>query len=263
MTVISLLTDFGSQDGFVGVMKGVIWDICPDAHIADLTHEIPPQSVLQGALILAQSYTYFPEGSVHVAVVDPGVGTARRGIAARVAGHYFVAPDNGLLTVVLQEAQKGDFPVELVELNRPEYWLKEVSRSFHGRDVFAPVGAHLANGVPLEKIGSPAGEVVLLDPPQPRRTPAGWEARVILVDHFGNLITDLDSSRLDPAEVSSVACQGQTAPGIVDTFAEGRPGELIAMFDSSGRLSLCVVNGSAAARLETGAGARVLVRLRS
>ncbi len=261
MTVISLLTDFGNKDGFVGVMKGVIWGIAPQAQIADISHEVAPQNVLQGAILLEKSYRYFPAGSVHVAVIDPGVGTARRAIAARIGEHYFVAPDNGLLTAVLQDAETRGELVDIVQLDQPQFWLPDISRSFHGRDIFAPVGAHLAQGTPLNKIGSPAGEVILLDMPQPQDVENGWEAQVILVDVFGNLITNLSEDLLAGRQVATVACRGKIVQGVQNTFGEAQVGDLIAMLDSSGRLSLCVVNGSAAESLRAAVGDPVTVKL--
>ena len=254
-TVISLLTDFGLQDEFVGVMKGVIWGIAPDVAIADISHAVPPQNVLHGALLLGRAYRYFPAGSIHVAVVDPGVGTSRRGIALRVGEHTFVGPDNGLFTVPLS----GGEPFTAVSLDNPAYRLPAVSRSFHGRDVFAPAAAHLANGVPLAELGEPVSDPVILEIPRPLRIANVWNAQVLLVDAFGNLITNLTEADLQGQAVAEVRCQGQVIQGVEVTFGSRRLGELLAMFDGSGSLSLCVVNGSAAERLGTGAGARVEV----
>ena len=254
---ISLLTDFGLSDEYVGVMKGVIWGIAPDAAIADISHAVPPQNVLHGALLLGRAYRYFPAGSIHLAVVDPGVGTARRGIALRVGEHTFVGPDNGLFTVPLS----GGEPFTAVSLDNPAYRLPAVSRTFHGRDVFAPAAAHLANGVPLAELGEPVSDPVTLDIPRSLRIANVWNAQVLLVDAFGNLITNLTEADLQGQAVAEVRCQGQVIQGVEVTFGSRRPGELLAMFDSSGSLSLCVVNGSAAERLGTGAGARVEVRV--
>ena len=254
-STISLLTDFGLQDEFVGVMKGVIWGIAPDVHIADITHAVPPQNVLHGALVLGRVYRYFPAGSIHLAVVDPGVGTARRGIALRVGEHTFVGPDNGLFSVPLSSGAQ----VEAVSLDNPAYRLPAVSRSFHGRDVFAPAAAHLARGVALKELGEPVSDPVILEIPRPLRIANVWNAQVLLVDAFGNLITNLTEADLQGQVVAEVRCQGQVIQGVEVTFGSRRPGELLAMFDSSGSLSLCVVNGSAAERLGTGAGARVEV----
>lgn len=254
---ISLLTDFGLSDEYVGVMKGVIWGIAPDAAIADISHAVPPQNVLHGALLLGRAYRYFPSGSIHLAVVDPGVGTARRGIALRVGGHTFVGPDNGLFTVPLSSGE----PFAAVSLDNPAYRLPAVSRTFHGRDVFAPAAAYLSNGIPLVELGEPVSDPVKLDIPRPLRIANVWRAQVLLVDAFGNLITNLSEADLQGQTVAEIRSQGQVIRGVEVTFGSRRPGELLAMFDSSGSLSLCVVNGSAAERLGAIAGAAVEVRV--
>src|SRR5512136_277510 len=153
MPTLTLTTDFGFKDGFVGTLKGVIWSICPTAQIADISHAIAPQNVLEGALVLCRAYPFFPPGSVHVAVVDPGVGTRRRPMAARLGEHFFVGPDNGLFTPAYEAAEKKGWPLDLVHLTNEKFFLAQVSRTFHGRDIFAPVAAHLANGVPLADLG--------------------------------------------------------------------------------------------------------------
>jgi S-adenosyl-L-methionine hydrolase (adenosine-forming) len=152
--IISITTDFGQLNGFVGVMKGVIWGIAPAGQIADITHDIPPQNVRLGAYALWRAVPFFPPGSIHIAVVDPGVGTHRRPIGAQLGSQRFILPDNGLITPMLEDAEKAGQLIEIVHLNNPAYWLPEVSHTFHGRDIFAPTGAHLAAGVPC-RIGRP------------------------------------------------------------------------------------------------------------
>jgi len=246
MAVISLLTDFGTRDGFVGIMKGVIWDINPQVQVADISHEVNPQNILHGALILGQSWKYFPNGSVHLVVVDPGVGTQRRAIAAKIGKHFFVCPDNGLITIPLEQAISSGDPVRAVLLDRSEFWLPRISRSFHGRDIFAPTAAHLATGVPIEQLGSPLDSIVKILIPQPLPTADGWRAQVMMVDHFGNLISNLSEERLENQAVLAVTCGGMTIRHFVSTFGDAKPGELIAMIDSSGWLSVSLVNGNAA-----------------
>ncbi len=148
MTVITLLTDFGLRDGYSGVMKGVIWKIAPQVQIADISHTIKPQNIFQGALALARTAPFFPSGTIHVAVVDPGVGTQRRPIGLRLGEYYFVGPDNGLFTLVIEHAESLGVVIQVFHLNQTTYWLPEVSRVFHGRDIFSPVAAHLARGIP-------------------------------------------------------------------------------------------------------------------
>ncbi len=249
MHFITLLTDFGLKDGYVGVMKGVIWGIAPQAQIADITHLIGPQNVLEGALALGRAVPYFPPGAVHVAVVDPGVGTARRPIAARLGEQYFVGPDNGLCTVLLDQARQAGAPAQFVHLDRPCYWLPEISNVFHGRDIFAPVAAHLVNDVPLEALGAPIDDPCLLHPPKPERTAQGWRGQVLWVDSFGNLSTNLNRAVLADMGKVVVRIAGHEIHGLVKTFGERQIGELVAMFDSSDALSICIVNGDASVEL--------------
>jgi S-adenosylmethionine hydrolase len=253
-THIVLMTDFGTRDGYAAIMKGVIWSIAPGAEVADLSHEIAPQDVMAGALTLGRAAPYFPEGTIFVAVVDPGVGTARRGLAARLGGQYFVAPDNGLLTVALQRTEEAGGSAEVVWLDRPRFWLDRVSATFHGRDIFAPAAAHLANGVALSELGSPITDVVRLWLPAPRRTERGWQGEVIHVDNFGNLATNLGAQHLAAAgsEGVEIKVAGERIVGVVAAYGERPAGELVALIDSSGALSIAVVNGSAAARLRVG-----------
>lgn len=253
--VITLTTDFGTRDGYPGVMKGVILRICPQAHVIDITHDIAPQNVFEGALTLARSVPYFPSGTVHIAVVDPGVGTKRRPLAARLGEQYFVLPDNGLISAVLLRAEEQKQPVEIVCLNQKQYWLPEISYVFHGRDIFAPVGAHLANGVPLFDLGSPIHDPQKIDLPTVRSIPGGWQGAVIHIDHFGNIATNLQAEHVKNWTVLETRLAGQTFRiPVTRTFGECKPGELVALIDSSGYLALCVVNGNAATRLNTQLG---------
>jgi len=254
MPRILLLTDFGTRDGYPAVMKGVIWSIAPQVEVVDLTHEIPPQDVLGAALTLGRAAPYFSAGTIFLAVVDPGVGTVRRPLAARLGGQFFVAPDNGLLTLVWEGAERGGQPIELVWLDRPQYGLPGVSRTFHGRDIFAPAAAHLANGVPLTELGTPIQDPLRLPLPAPRRTPAGWQGQVIHVDRFGNLATNLNAAHLPPSGQVEVRIAGERIAGIVLAYGDRPPGSLAALIDSDGALSIVLVNGSAAQRLKAAAG---------
>jgi len=253
MPVISLLTDFGLKDGNVGVMKGVIWRICPQAQIADLSHLISPQNIAEAALVLFRAMPYFPPFSVHVAVVDPGVGTARRPMAARIGDQYYVGPDNGTLTLCLARAERLGQAVMCIHLNKPQYWLEDVSHVFHGRDIFAPVAGHLAAGVQLEALGVSFSDPVLLPLPRPERTPLGWRGEIIHIDHFGNVSSNLRIEDLPNVlkhkEKVTVRVGGLEIHGLVNTFGDRQPGEAVALFGSTGNLLVCVVNGSAAERL--------------
>ncbi len=257
MPILTLTTDFGIKDGNVGVMKGVIWGICPGAEIADISHMIGPQNIAEAALILARSAPYYPAGTVHIVVVDPGVGTTRRPMAARIGDGYYVGPDNGTITVLLQRAREEGWERSFVELNNPRYWLPTVSHVFHGRDIFAPSAAHLANGVALSSLGSRIDDPVLLDLPQPQRRADGWSGQIIHVDHFGNLASNVRVEHLGAAlnhKDKIIVRLGRTEiRGMVDTFGERAIGDVVALLGSTGNLIVSVVNGSAAARL----GARV------
>lgn len=245
MKIITLLTDFSTRDGYPAVMKGVILGIAPRVQIVDITHEVAPQDVREGAFTLARCTPWFPPGSVHVAVVDPGVGSTRRALAARLGEQLFVAPDNGLISLVYQQAVQNNAGVEMVQLDRPQFWLPQLSRSFHGRDVFAPVAAHLANGVALNELGSPLNDPVLLPIAEPVKTSTGWRGEVIHIDHFGNLACNLRRQHLAGLAQPVLQAAGRSAP-LAQTYADAQPGELTALLDSAGWLSLAVVNGSAA-----------------
>lgn len=249
MPILTLTTDFGTKDGFVGTLKGVIWSICPAAQIADISHEIAPQNVLAGALALWRAVPFFPAGTVHVAVVDPGVGTSRRPIAARLGGHTFVGPDNGLFTPMLEDAEKKGWKLEIVHLTNEEYFLPDVSRTFHGRDIFAPVAAYLANGIPLADLGPAITDPVRLSIPKPEKTADGWRAHVTVIDGFGNCTTDLPAASL--AERANVVfrLRGREVRDLVASYGHKNPGELVALVDSENYVEIAIVNGSAAKTL--------------
>jgi S-adenosylmethionine hydrolase len=253
VAIVTLTTDFGLKDGNVGVMKGVIWGIAPGTQIADISHGISPQDVREAALVLLRSTAYFPQGTIHLFVVDPGVGTARRPIAARLGEHFFVGPDNGALSLLLERAERENQPVEFVHLDRPEYWRAEVSHVFHGRDIFAPASGHLAAGIPLASLGNLIHDLVRLDLPKPAPFDHGWRGEVIHIDHFGNISTNLRFEHFGWAPEAKVRLRGVEIRGLVRTFGERPPGELVALYGSTGSLIVSEVNGSAAQRL----GARI------
>jgi S-adenosylmethionine hydrolase len=263
MPIITLLTDFGLRDTFIGVMKGVIWSISPNIHIVDLTHEIPAQRVVDGALAIAGAAPYFPAGTIHVCVVDPGVGTARRPMLAAIGDQYFIGPDNGLFSLLIKTAEDLTTPPVYIALNKTHYWLPQVSNSFHGRDIFAPVAAHLANGVKLEELGDPFKNPVLITIPVPQKTEDGWLGQVMQVDHFGNLVTNITREQLKPDTGVTISVKNTTINEVVATFGSKPAGELIAMFDSSGHLAISVVNGNAAERLDVSADEIVRLTLSS
>jgi S-adenosyl-L-methionine hydrolase (adenosine-forming) len=247
--VITLTTDFGQADGYVAAVKGVILTICPQATLVDVSHEIRPQAVAQAAYLLLAVAPYFPPGTVHLVVVDPGVGTQRRAVAVETGRAIYVAPDNGVLSLALA----GDKARAAVELTEPRYRLAEVSATFHGRDIFAPAAAHLAGGRSLTEMG-PSLPVAALQSLPPARQP-----EVIHVDRFGNLITNY---RVPAGETRlAVTVGGARLEGLVRTFADVEPGALLAYRGSSGYLEIAVREGSAAQALGLGSGAAVKVQL--
>jgi len=259
MTVITLTTDFGLRDGFVGIMKGVIYGIAPQVKIVDITHTIAPQDIREGALTLWRAAPFFPSGTIHVYVVDPGVGTTRRPLAARLGDHYFVGPDNGLLTPLIQDAEDRKKSIEFVHLDNSKYWLPKISRTFHGRDVFSPVGAHLANGVSPSELGTSFADPVRMELPRPERTDNGWIAHVTAIDVFGNLTMDLPVSALQGKTDILFRLRGAEVRGITESYGHKGPGDLIVVVDSEDYLEIAVVNGSAAQKLTAKVGDKVEV----
>jgi S-adenosyl-L-methionine hydrolase (adenosine-forming) len=256
--VIALLSDFGTRDHYAGTMKAVALGICPDATLVDITHDIAAHDVLGGALELAASYRYFPAGTIFLVVVDPGVGSSRRGIAAEAGDYRFVAPDNGVLTLVLDEAP----PRKVVELTERRYARPTVSRTFEGRDRFAPAAAWLAKGVELTAFGRPAGTVIRLDIPQPLISDDELSGEVLRVDRFGNLITNIDRRAFDKFAAGgplAIRISDRPVSRVVSTYADAGPGELVALFGSSDHLELAINGGSAAETLAAARGARVHV----
>jgi S-adenosyl-L-methionine hydrolase (adenosine-forming) len=249
--LIALLTDFGRQDAYAGVLHGVIAGIAPEARVIDLTHDVPPQDVRAGAFLLLTAYRYFPPETIFVVVVDPGVGTARAILAIRAGGHIFVGPDNGVLRWAVEDAAgRAAGPVKSVRVEEPAFRLPEVSHTFHGRDVIAPAAAHLARGVPLGALGPPAGPLVGAPFPRPVEVAGGLAGEVLYVDRFGNAITNL------PPGPGIVRVAGQAVPRR-GAYAEGTPGRPLALAGSAGLIEVAVPGGSAAATLGIGAGTPV------
>jgi len=232
--IITLTTDFGAADPYVGLIKGVVLGINPQASIIDLTHEARPQNVRQGGFLLWKSYRYFPKGTIHVAVVDPGVGSSRRGVVVETPRGVFVAPDNGVLSYVIKDFFDGELPGAMAGLipvppgcrafhitNR-SLWLEPVSATFHGRDVFAPVAARLSLGIAVSEVGEGAESLSCL-----RMEPRLWEGgrlrgRVAHVDRFGNLITDIEAALLRPSVGLRVEVKGKEIRGLKDFTRRGR-----------------------------------------
>lgn len=263
-------TDFGLSDSYAGVMKGVALGINPDLRLVDLTHQIAPQNVSQGGFALGVSYRYFPAHAIHVAVVDPGVGTARRPVLLQTPDGTFVAPDNGLLSRVLDDyltsapvgAGPADLPptVRAFHLTNPEYWLHPVSSTFHGRDIFTPVAAHLSLGISPELMGEATGCLEYLPVPHPRVDADGVRGEITYVDIYGNLISNIPKELIEGRAICGVRIRGRSIARLSGTFNDGPSSSgLVALVGSHGYLEVAVPNGSAAATLPAGPGEPVSV----
>ena len=264
--VIALLTDFGLADPYVGAMKAVIAGINPKVQIIDISHHVPPQDIQEGAFILYSSYKYFPKDTIFVAVVDPGVGTRRRIVCVRTGRYTFLTPDNGLLGLVINEVDVGArraVPLLAVEVTNTRYFLPEVSSTFHGRDVFAPVAAHLSRGLKPTKLGRQIDDPHTFSFPDPIVVKKGvLKGEIIHIDRFGNLITNVEhvwAEVLDWGPVS-ISVKDKEISRISHTYQEGQVGELLALFGSSGYLELSINMGNAREVLGCTRGDKVVVR---
>jgi S-adenosylmethionine hydrolase len=257
--IIAFLTDFGTRDHYAAAMKGVALGICSEATLVDITHDIAPQDVTAGAIELAACYRYFPAGTVFVAVVDPGVGSGRRGLAFENGPYRFVGPDNGLLSVVFEDSAAP----RAVSLSEPRFALPVVSRTFEGRDRFAPAAAWLARGIDLGMLGVPIDSWQTLAVPQPSLGESGIDGEVIRIDTFGNLMTNVDRAsfeRFAGADRPVVTIGKTTIGPVVATYADAAAAALCALFGSSDRLEIAMNGGNAAAHLGVSRGAAVYIR---
>ena len=266
MSIITLITDFGLDDEYVGLMKGVMLSIHPSATIVDITHRIEPQDMVQAAYTLNASYRYFPDGSIHVIVVDPGVGGKRAIVAAKMKRHVFMAPDNGVLTLLLG----GEEIDECIRVDNPEYFLESVSQTFHGRDIFAPVAAHIARGVALNRIGTPAAsaELVRLPGLESCRSANGEiTGKIVTIDHFGNLITNIPAHELEdlctgkPGRKPQVRIGNHIISGLSSTYESVASLRPLALIGSRGYLEIAVNAGNANKHLNIQKGDGVTVAI--
>jgi S-adenosylmethionine hydrolase len=266
MSVITLLTDFGTDDEYVGLMKGVILSINPRATIVDLTHQISRQDIVQAAFTIHSGYHFFPEGTVHLIVVDPGVGTERGLLALKLENHYFIAPDNGVLTLLLGEKNISSLNL----ITNPDYFRHPISQTFHGRDVIAPVGAHITKGLEVNELGPKIDltKVICLDSLGARRTEKGEiKGEVVAIDHFGNMITNIKSEQLTeclsagPQQKIRIKIGSNIIQGLSDSYASGRSNSPLALIGSRGYLEVAINKGSAARRLNAAKGDHVWVAL--
>ena len=255
--IVTLLTDFGLADGYVAAMKGVMLGIYPGAQLIDVSHEVEPQNIQAGAFLLQAHYRYFPAGTVHVAVVDPGVGSARPAVACYAGGHYFVAPDNGLLDFCIDWAD-----LQTVRLTQKKFWCHAVSSTFHGRDIFAPVAAHLARGEPLAQLGEPFELQRKLAIAAPHITGKTLHGQVAYIDRFGNLVSNISTQRLQEfsqGQPITVMLDGNLIGGRRQTYADVPPHAPLALFGSFGFLEIGVNLGNAQARFAARLGTPLTV----
>lgn len=256
--VITLTTDFGLQDSYVGTMKGVILGIHPEARIVDITHQVNPQDTLEASLILENAYPYFPPGTIHVAVVDPGVGSSRRPIVVVTPDHLFVGPDNGTFTRIFEAHQ-----IEAVyEITNESFMLANVSHTFHGRDVFAPAAAHLAAGRRPEEMGAPVRDPRQSEIPVPRIYPDQICGEVIYIDSFGNVITNISRKQFEKTvrdHGMRIQINGKEIGRVHRTYQDTEPGTALALFGSNDLLEIAVTGGRADRRIGAGKGDTVIV----
>jgi S-adenosylmethionine hydrolase len=261
--IITLLTDFGLRDHFVAAMKGVLLSLNPDLVLIDLSHLIPPQDIYSGAFTLGQAYSNFPPGTIHLAVVDPGVGTARKALIASAGAHFFVAPDNGILTYVLRDNENH----EVYEITSDHYFRKPVSSTFHGRDVFAPIAAWISRDIPLPRFGAKLPDPILLKIPTPKKVQDSLiQGHILAVDHFGNLITNLMPGDIPPYDRANPrSCKILAGKHEITCFrqayAEGSSEEIFVLPGSTGYLEIAAKGRSAASLLSMKAGAPIGVIL--
>ncbi|HUB78227.1 MAG TPA: SAM-dependent chlorinase/fluorinase [Bryobacteraceae bacterium] len=253
--IVTLTTDFGLSDHYVGSMKGVILRICPGTPIIDISHEVTPYAIAEGAYLIAQAYLTFPRGSVHVVVVDPGVGSERRPILMEAAGQYFIAPDNGVLGMIIAREKH-----KVRAISNSRYFHHPVSQTFHGRDIFAPAGGHLASGVRSSSFGKIIADYVRPSFAEPRQTgPKSWAGEILKVDHFGNIVTNFRAADFPRFEEITI---GVTNVGrLVRSYAESPSGELVAIAGSSGYWEVSLNQGSAADRIGCRAGDACHIRV--
>lgn len=271
--LITLTTDFGTRDGFVGVMKGVILGINPNVTLVDITHDIEPQNIVQGAFVLANAVPYFPPDTIHLVVVDPGVGSTRRALAAQVGETFFVAPDNGVLSFVLRpfdfaqgkpsSSAVRPSSIHVVHLTNTAYFLSRVSTTFHGRDIFAPVAGHLSRGVPLDALGARIEDWGQLPLERATRHDDRIIGRVVYIDRFGNAITNIGEEMLEGLERAPLVVRigAHTLRGIRTTYADVSPGEPLALVSSSWHVEIAVRQGNAAQALGIRVGDVVSIEL--
>jgi S-adenosyl-L-methionine hydrolase (adenosine-forming) len=291
--IITLTTDFGTADTYIAQMKGVILSLNPTATIIDITHSISPQNIREAAYVFSTAYRYFPKGTIHVVIVDPGVGSNRKAILVQTETYYFLAPDNGVLSYVIDCGLRSMRPlytdsnllkkininnfkctagassrtpqkIRVIQLENQKYFLHSVSSTFHGRDIFAPAAAHLSLGVPISKFGPEAEKLIKFPIPEPGIIDNRIYAHILHIDHFGNIITDISKGIWNTTigkKKFSISCGKKKITEIKQTYAEGKPGTLIAYFGSSDNLEIAIVDGNIAQQLKISPENPIIINL--
>jgi S-adenosylmethionine hydrolase len=256
--VITLTTDFGPKDPFVGIMKGVIAGINPAAHVIDLSHGVAPQDIMGAALILRHSAGHFPRGSIHVAVVDPGVGSARRPILIDAGENYFIGPDNGVLSLALGNEK----PIRIIHLSNADFHRRPVSATFHGRDIFAPVAAHLSRGIDAGGLGVPVEDFTRISWPEVAKSQAVLQGEIVYIDTFGNLFTNVSERDLEalPSKQLAVSVRDVVIHGLAANYAAGGTGHYVALINSWGLLEIALYRGNAQHRCGARVGDKIQIR---
>jgi S-adenosylmethionine hydrolase len=268
MSIITLLTDFGTEDAYVGVMKGVILSINPSAVVIDVCHAVDPQDLIEAAYLIKSFYKFFPKGTIHIVVVDPGVGGNRAIVAVELAGHIFLAPDNGVLTLLMDEKNIDD----IVRVENPHYFLNAVSHTFHGRDIFAPVASHLSKGVHIDQLGPSLSsqDLIRLSISGPYLSEKDeLIGTIITIDRFGNCISNIDENRLKefilngPEKTLEIKVDKTVIKSLSQNYADAAPGDLLAVIGSFGFLEIAINCGNAGRRLKISKGDTVTVKSKS
>jgi len=262
--IITITTDFGERDPYVAMMKGVMLTINPDARIVDITHQVPAGSIREGGSIIKEAYQYFPSGTVHLAVIDPGVGGKRRPIAVLADNHLFVGPDNGLFWPIIETRER----TEVIHLSEKRYWMREISPTFHGRDIFAPVASHLSKGVDPFLLGEKIDNPTTIAVPLPHKENSDLVGEIIRADHFGNLVTNISRDHLSPflqPKGISIKVGSLVLQKLSTTYSDVSEGEPLALIGSSNLLEIAINRGDAAHNLdqECKVGTKVIIRRHS
>lgn len=257
MSIITLLTDFGFKDNFVGVVKGVIVGINPRAHIIDLCHEVAPQDIKGAAFALKTAYKYFPKDTIHLVIIDPGVGSQRLPILVKTKDYYFIGPDNGVLSLALENEEIEG----IIYLDNYEFHLSPVSNTFHARDIFAPVAGQLSKGLSFQLFGKGIKNYKKIKLPQPKISPRSIEGEIIYIDRFGNLFTNVSQGLKDKIKKPIIKIKNKTIRGIKSSYAQAKPGTLLAIWGSSGFMEIAVNLGSAEDKLNAKVGDKIEIKI--